>query len=207
MGSVTSHLESMECYACHADWAPQCYGCHITVDYSEGLTDVDWIDNANATRPRRPHPRQRARHQRGGERRQGLRDPLLPALGGADPGDQRRGPGQPADAGLPGHHHRDRRGRQHGGRERGVAHARGQRPRPRGGAAAHRRAQRAHLRELPQQSRRRWATASATASTCKATRPTASSTWRRRRASPSPTTTQVQIPGIPDCSTTTCRRS
>ena len=48
MGSVGKHMESMECYACHADWAPQCYGCHITVDYSEGKTDVDWIKNANA---------------------------------------------------------------------------------------------------------------------------------------------------------------
>ena len=48
MGSVDRHMESMECYACHADWAPQCYGCHITVDYSEGKTDVDWITTANA---------------------------------------------------------------------------------------------------------------------------------------------------------------
>ena len=48
MGSVARHMESMECYACHADWAPQCYGCHITVDYSEGKTDVDWITTANA---------------------------------------------------------------------------------------------------------------------------------------------------------------
>ena len=47
MMSVGKHMESMECYACHADWAPQCYGCHITVDYSEGKTDVDWITNAN----------------------------------------------------------------------------------------------------------------------------------------------------------------
>lgn len=47
MNSVGQHMESMECYACHADWAPQCYGCHITVDYSEGKTDVDWIKNAN----------------------------------------------------------------------------------------------------------------------------------------------------------------
>ncbi|WP_422378382.1 hypothetical protein [Roseibium sp.] len=48
MMSVGKHMESMECYACHADWAPQCYGCHITVDYSEGKTDVDWIHNANS---------------------------------------------------------------------------------------------------------------------------------------------------------------
>ena len=48
MSSVGRHMESMECYACHADWAPQCYGCHITVDYSEGKTDVDWITTANS---------------------------------------------------------------------------------------------------------------------------------------------------------------
>ena len=48
MGSVEGHMETMECYACHADWAPQCYGCHITVDYSEGKTDIDWINNANS---------------------------------------------------------------------------------------------------------------------------------------------------------------
>jgi hypothetical protein len=47
MSSVARHMETMECYACHADWAPQCYGCHITVDYSEGKTDVDWITTAN----------------------------------------------------------------------------------------------------------------------------------------------------------------
>jgi len=48
MLSVGKHMESMECYACHADWAPQCYGCHVTVDYSEGKTDIDWIENANS---------------------------------------------------------------------------------------------------------------------------------------------------------------
>jgi len=51
MGSVNAHMDNMECYACHADWAPQCYGCHITVDYSEGKTDVDWIANANSRGP------------------------------------------------------------------------------------------------------------------------------------------------------------
>jgi len=51
MMSVAKHMDSMECYGCHADWAPQCYGCHITVDYSEGKTDVDWILNANSRQP------------------------------------------------------------------------------------------------------------------------------------------------------------
>jgi len=48
MSAVGKHMETMECYACHADWAPQCYGCHITVDYSKGKTDIDWIKTANA---------------------------------------------------------------------------------------------------------------------------------------------------------------
>jgi len=51
MSDVAGHMETMECYACHADWAPQCYGCHITVDYSKGKTDVDWINNANSRMP------------------------------------------------------------------------------------------------------------------------------------------------------------
>ncbi len=51
MISVGKHMETLECYACHADWAPQCYGCHITVDYSKGKTDIDWIANANSRQP------------------------------------------------------------------------------------------------------------------------------------------------------------
>ena len=50
MDSVDRHMDSLECYACHADWAPQCYGCHITVDYSKDQTDIDWITTANARR-------------------------------------------------------------------------------------------------------------------------------------------------------------
>ena len=41
MSSVAGHMDSMECYAFHADWAPQFFGCHITVDYSKGKTDID----------------------------------------------------------------------------------------------------------------------------------------------------------------------
>jgi hypothetical protein len=53
MWDIAQHLESMECYSCHADWVPQCYGCHVTVDYSSGKdgkpkSDVDWILNANS---------------------------------------------------------------------------------------------------------------------------------------------------------------
>ena len=43
MCQVGLHLETMECYACHATWAPQCYGCHVKVDYSEGATSFDWV--------------------------------------------------------------------------------------------------------------------------------------------------------------------
>lgn len=43
MGAVEKHMESLECYTCHASWAPQCYGCHIKVDYSEGKKGPDWL--------------------------------------------------------------------------------------------------------------------------------------------------------------------
>ena len=42
-----SHLEKLECYACHSTWAPQCYGCHVKVDYSKGKKSVDWIASGN----------------------------------------------------------------------------------------------------------------------------------------------------------------
>jgi len=43
MGLVKEHMENMECYSCHSDWAPQCYGCHIKVDYTPGKSKIDWI--------------------------------------------------------------------------------------------------------------------------------------------------------------------
>ncbi len=48
MSSVKKHNEKLECYACHASWAPQCYGCHVEVDYSKGedgnpVMNIDWI--------------------------------------------------------------------------------------------------------------------------------------------------------------------
>lgn len=53
MSSVKSHNENLECYACHASWVPQCYGCHVQVNYgkdSDGkpLEDVDWIASGSA---------------------------------------------------------------------------------------------------------------------------------------------------------------
>lgn len=35
MQGVAQHLERMECYTCHASWTPQCYGCHVKIDYSQ----------------------------------------------------------------------------------------------------------------------------------------------------------------------------
>ena len=43
MSTIVKHNESLECYACHASWVPQCYGCHVKADYSNGLEDTDWI--------------------------------------------------------------------------------------------------------------------------------------------------------------------
>lgn len=45
------HLKKLECYACHSAWAPQCYGCHVTVDYSGGKNSVDWIASGNRQFP------------------------------------------------------------------------------------------------------------------------------------------------------------
>ena len=35
MQGVSKHLSRMECYTCHASWAPQCFGCHVKVDFSQ----------------------------------------------------------------------------------------------------------------------------------------------------------------------------
>jgi len=43
MVEVDRHIDSMECYSCHAGWAPQCYGCHVKIDYSEGKECFDWV--------------------------------------------------------------------------------------------------------------------------------------------------------------------
>ncbi len=40
--SSIPHIDSLECYACHAKWAPQCYGCHAKMDASQ--TGYDWVD-------------------------------------------------------------------------------------------------------------------------------------------------------------------
>jgi len=43
MDSITAHTDKMECYTCHAKWAPQCYGCHVKIDYSEGKQNPDYL--------------------------------------------------------------------------------------------------------------------------------------------------------------------
>lgn len=53
MEKIAGHMEKLECYACHADWAPQCYGCHVQVNFSvdengEARMDTDWVASANA---------------------------------------------------------------------------------------------------------------------------------------------------------------
>lgn len=43
MDQVDAHTEKLECYTCHATWAPQCYGCHVKIDYSRGQQGIDWL--------------------------------------------------------------------------------------------------------------------------------------------------------------------
>ncbi len=43
MDQIDSHTDNMECYTCHATWAPQCYGCHVKIDYSGGKQNVDYL--------------------------------------------------------------------------------------------------------------------------------------------------------------------
>ncbi len=50
MQSVHGHVDNMECYACHSSWAPQCYGCHVKVDYSDGARSFDWVAASNLHR-------------------------------------------------------------------------------------------------------------------------------------------------------------
>ncbi len=48
MVQIGEHMQKMECYACHDTWAPQCYGCHVKIDYSGGKKNVDWLAVAHA---------------------------------------------------------------------------------------------------------------------------------------------------------------
>lgn len=59
MKSVGRHMDRMECYSCHAAWAPQCYGCHLKIDYSGDKTCFDWLAAGNL------HSKNLKRPQRG----------------------------------------------------------------------------------------------------------------------------------------------
>jgi hypothetical protein len=39
MGTISQHLDKLECYTCHSTAAPQCYGCHIKYDAKKPGTD------------------------------------------------------------------------------------------------------------------------------------------------------------------------
>ncbi len=42
-----THMEKVECYSCHSSWAPQCYGCHVKVDFSGDKQATDWVAAGN----------------------------------------------------------------------------------------------------------------------------------------------------------------
>ena len=51
MVNIGKHIDKMECYSCHSTWAPQCYGCHVKVDYSKGAEATDWLKTGGAHFP------------------------------------------------------------------------------------------------------------------------------------------------------------
>ena len=49
MSTIHKHIEKMECYACHATWAPQCFGCHM--EYDRRAEGTDWINTSKKIDP------------------------------------------------------------------------------------------------------------------------------------------------------------
>jgi len=43
MDKIKAHTNRLECYTCHATWAPQCYGCHVKIDYSNNKKNPDYL--------------------------------------------------------------------------------------------------------------------------------------------------------------------
>lgn len=43
MDQISAHTDKLECYTCHASWAPQCYGCHVKIDYSKDKQNPDFL--------------------------------------------------------------------------------------------------------------------------------------------------------------------
>lgn len=63
MVAVPQHIDRLECYACHATWAPQYYGYTYGIDYR--LSSIDWLHASETIAPdgttaghRRQHPMQ-----------------------------------------------------------------------------------------------------------------------------------------------------
>ncbi len=48
MDQIKAHTDKLECYTCHATWAPQCYGCHVKIDYSNGKKNPDFLAASKA---------------------------------------------------------------------------------------------------------------------------------------------------------------
>ena len=51
MVGAAKHLETMECYACHATWAPSYLGYTYKIDYSDGNEMVDWVESSASIKP------------------------------------------------------------------------------------------------------------------------------------------------------------
>ncbi len=51
MVGAARHLETMECYACHATWAPSYYGYTYKIDYSGEHEMVDWVESSGKINP------------------------------------------------------------------------------------------------------------------------------------------------------------
>lgn len=49
MVQVAKHMESLECYACHATWLPQYYGYKYVIDYRK--QSIDWLDSPQKVFP------------------------------------------------------------------------------------------------------------------------------------------------------------
>jgi hypothetical protein len=49
MVAISTHVEKLECYSCHARWAPQCYGCHAKQDIS--TPSGDWLNGKSVDDP------------------------------------------------------------------------------------------------------------------------------------------------------------
>ena len=49
MSTIHKHIEKLECYACHATWAPQCFGCHM--QYDRRVKGTDWITTSKKVDP------------------------------------------------------------------------------------------------------------------------------------------------------------